>query len=60
MTESTVTEPGRIAQVTRYFLHGVRPAVIALILHSCYRLARLGMDGLIVFPILHPAWVMVK
>ena len=33
---------GRLPAVTAIF-YGVSPAVIALILHSCYRLARLGM-----------------
>src|SRR5260370_19113365 len=28
----------------RGFLLGVSPAVVALILHSCYRLAKLGME----------------
>ncbi|HXD14057.1 MAG TPA: chromate efflux transporter [Xanthobacteraceae bacterium] len=34
---------GDLKPVTAIF-YGVSPAVIALILHSCYRLARLGMD----------------
>jgi chromate transporter len=34
---------GGIQPVTAIF-YGVSPAVIALILHSCYRLARLGME----------------
>ena len=34
---------GDLQPVTAIF-YGVSPAVIALILHSCYRLARLGMD----------------
>ncbi len=34
---------GGLQPVTAIF-YGVSPAVIALILHSCYRLARLGMD----------------
>lgn len=34
---------GGLTPVTGIF-YGVSPAVIALILHSCYRLARLGMD----------------
>jgi chromate transporter len=34
---------GDLRPVTAIF-YGVSPAVIALILHSCYRLARLGMD----------------
>jgi chromate transporter len=34
---------GGLKPVTAIF-YGVSPAVIALILHSCYRLARLGMD----------------
>jgi chromate transporter len=36
---------GDLRPVTAIF-YGVSPAVIALILHSCYRLARLGMDDL--------------
>src|SRR5881396_2792214 len=36
--------PGGLAAVTAIF-YGVSPAVIALILHSCYRLAKLGMKG---------------
>jgi len=34
---------GGLSPVTAIF-YGVSPAVIALILHSCYRLARLGME----------------
>src|SRR5438552_4004466 len=34
---------GDLQPVTAIF-YGVSPAVIALILHSCYRLAKLGMD----------------
>ncbi len=34
---------GRLSLVTAIF-YGVSPAVIALILHSCYRLAKLGME----------------
>ncbi len=34
---------GELQPVTAIF-YGVSPAVIALILHSCYRLARLGME----------------
>src|ERR1700739_1592948 len=34
---------GGLGAVAAIF-YGVRPAVIALILHSCYRLARLGME----------------
>src|SRR6516165_7223798 len=34
---------GGLKPVTAIF-YGVSPAVIALILHSCYRLARLGME----------------
>ena len=34
---------GDLKQVTAVF-YGVSPAVIALILHSCYRLAKLGME----------------
>src|SRR6516165_6520242 len=34
---------GDLKPVTAIF-YGVSPAVIALILHSCYRLAKLGMD----------------
>jgi len=34
---------GGLSLVTAIF-YGVSPAVIALILHSCYRLAKLGMD----------------
>src|SRR5215813_1323220 len=34
---------GDLKPVTAVF-YGVSPAVIALILHSCYRLAKLGMD----------------
>src|SRR6201987_2244522 len=34
---------GELRPVTAIF-YGVSPAVIALILHSCYRLARLGME----------------
>jgi chromate transporter len=34
---------GDLSAVTAIF-YGVSPAVIALILHSCYRLAKLGMD----------------
>src|SRR5207247_2436036 len=34
---------GGLAAVTAIF-YGVSPAVIALILHSCYRLAKLGMN----------------
>ena len=34
---------GGLSWVTAIF-YGVSPAVIALILHSCYRLAKLGMD----------------
>src|SRR5262249_47761822 len=34
---------GDLQPVTAIF-YGVSPAVIALILHSCYRLARLGME----------------
>ncbi len=34
---------GGLPPVTRIF-YGVSPAVIALILHSCYRLAKLGME----------------
>ena len=34
---------GDLPWVTAIF-YGVSPAVIALILHSCYRLAKLGMD----------------
>src|SRR5215831_1959075 len=34
---------GGLQPVTAIF-YGVSPAVIALILHSCYRLARLGME----------------
>src|ERR1700676_4220887 len=34
---------GALRPVTAIF-YGVSPAVIALILHSCYRLAKLGMD----------------
>src|SRR5438552_14177207 len=34
---------GGLPWVTAIF-YGVSPAVIALILHSCYRLAKLGMD----------------
>jgi chromate transporter len=34
---------GDLSAVTAVF-YGVSPAVIALILHSCYRLAKLGMD----------------
>jgi chromate transporter len=35
---------GGLSWVTAVF-YGVSPAVIALILHSCYRLAKLGMDN---------------
>src|ERR1700739_1327741 len=35
--------PGDLQPVTAIF-YGVSPAVIALILHSCYRLAKLGME----------------
>src|ERR1700741_3219274 len=35
--------PGALQPVTAIF-YGVSPAVIALILHSCYRLAKLGME----------------
>jgi chromate transporter len=34
---------GDLKQITAVF-YGVSPAVIALILHSCYRLAKLGME----------------
>jgi len=34
---------GDLKPVTAIF-YGVSPAVIALILHSCYRLAKLGME----------------
>src|SRR6185437_677097 len=34
---------GDLQPVTAIF-YGVSPAVIALILHSCYRLAKLGME----------------
>jgi chromate transporter len=34
---------GDLKPVTAVF-YGVNPAVIALILHSCYRLAKLGME----------------
>ncbi len=36
----------RLGQLTliSWFFYGVSPAVIALILHSCHRLAKLGMD----------------
>jgi chromate transporter len=34
---------GDLKQITAIF-YGVSPAVIALILHSCYRLAKLGME----------------
>src|SRR5882724_13271234 len=34
---------GRLQPVTAIF-YGVSPAVIALIVHSCYRLAKLGME----------------
>ncbi len=37
---------GDLKPVTAVF-YGVSPAVIALILHSCYRLAKLGMEDLI-------------
>src|ERR1700757_1817625 len=37
---------GDLKPVTGIF-YGVSPAVIALILHSCYRLAKLGMDDLL-------------
>jgi chromate transporter len=37
---------GDLKPVTAIF-YGVSPAVIALILHSCYRLAKLGMEDLI-------------
>jgi chromate transporter len=37
---------GDLRPVTAVF-YGVSPAVIALILHSCYRLAKLGMEDLI-------------
>jgi chromate transporter len=40
---------GDLKPVTGIF-YGVSPAVIALILHSCYRLAKLGMQAPIVFP----------
>jgi chromate transporter len=40
---------GDLKAVTGIF-YGVSPAVIALILHSCYRLARLGMED-------RPQWV---
>lgn len=35
---------GSLSLMTAIF-YGVSPAVIALILHSCYRLAKLGMEG---------------
>ena len=35
---------GGLSLMTAIF-YGVAPAVIALILHSCYRLAKLGMEG---------------
>lgn len=35
---------GGLSLMTAIF-YGVSPAVIALILHSCYRLAKLGMEG---------------
>jgi len=35
---------GDLQPVTAIFFYGVSPAVIALILHSCYRLAKLGME----------------
>src|SRR6201987_2179945 len=38
---------GDLQPVTAIF-YGVSPAVIALILHSCYRLAQLGVGGLVV------------
>jgi chromate transporter len=37
---------GDLRPVTAIF-YGVSPAVIALILHSCYRLAKLGMEDLV-------------
>src|SRR5919201_1697730 len=37
------THFGGLSPVTAIF-YGVAPAVIALILHSCYRLAKLGME----------------
>jgi len=37
---------GDLQPVTAIF-YGVSPAVIALILHSCYRLAKLGMEDLV-------------
>ena len=37
---------GDLKPVTGIF-YGVSPAVIALILHSCYRLAKLGMDDML-------------
>jgi chromate transporter len=37
---------GDLKPVTAIF-YGVSPAVIALILHSCYRLAKLGMDDVL-------------
>jgi len=37
---------GGLKPVTAIF-YGVSPAVIALILHSCYRLARLGMEDVL-------------
>src|SRR3989442_7446512 len=37
---------GGLPWVTAVF-YGVSPAVIALILHSCYRLAKLGIEGLL-------------
>ncbi len=42
---------GGLSLVTAIF-YGVSPAVIALILHSCYRLAKLGMED-------WPQWVIV-
>ena len=42
---------GDLQPVTAIF-YGVSPAVIALILHSCYRLAKLGMED-------WPQWVVV-
>jgi chromate transporter len=41
---------GGLQPVTALF-YGVSPAVIALILHSCYRLARLGMEDWVQWPI---------